>query len=184
VTVQAASTRLRGSTTAILSGTVRFPDGSSPAGALVDILYGAAGVAPTPVATVGCLPDGTWSARLELPQSGTIRARFRGDATRAPIDSSSLTITVLPRLALGLSSRRVARGRRVAVSGVAWPTTAREVVLLLERKRRGRYLRVRRRRVPLSGTRYLQVLRPPRRGLYRVTVSVDGVTAREYLRVL
>jgi hypothetical protein len=184
VTVQAASTRLRGSTTAVLSGTVRFPDGSAAAGALVDILYSTGGAPPATVATATCAVDGTWSARLDLPQTGTIRARFRGDAVRAPLESSSLTITILPRVSLSLSSRRIARGRRVAVSGVAWPTTAREVVILLERKRRGRYVQVRRRRVPLAATRYLRFLRPPRRGLYRVTVSVGGVTARDYLRVV
>jgi hypothetical protein len=184
VTVQAASTRLRGSTTAVLSGTVRLPDGTAAAGALVDILYAAAGAVPATAATVACGVDGGWAATLELPQSGTVRARFRGDALRAPMESAPLEITILPRVSLGLSSRRIARGRRVAASGVAWPTTARAVVLLLERKRRGRYVRVRRRRVPLAATRYRQFMRPPRRGLYRVTVSVDGVTAREYLRVV
>ena len=183
VTVRAASTRLRGSVTARLSGAVRFPDGSSAAGAPVDILYATAGGAFSPVTSARCAADGRWSTTIDLPQSGTVRARFPGDATRAPLESTSLAITILPRLALAVSSRWVPRGADIAVSGVAWPSTADSVALLLDRKVRGRYRRVRRHRVPLRATRYRRLLRPARRGLYRVTVRVDGATAREYVRV-
>ena len=48
---------------------------------------------------------------------------------------------------------------------------------------RGRYKRVRRRRLPVRDSRFLRFLRPSRRGLYRVTVSVDGASTRQYLRV-
>ena len=48
---------------------------------------------------------------------------------------------------------------------------------------RGRYVRVRRRRLPVRGNRFLRRIRPGRRGLYRVTVSVDGASTRQYLRV-
>ena len=183
VTVRAASTRLRGSVTARLSGAVRFPDGSSAAGAPVDILYATAGGAFSPVTSARCAADGRWSTTIDLPQSGTVRARFPGDATRAPLESTSLAITILPRLALAVSSRWVPRGADIAVSGVAWPSTADSVALLLDRRVRGRYRRVRRHRVPLRATRYRRLLRPARRGLYRVTVRVDGATAREYVRV-
>ncbi len=43
VTLRAASTKLRGVTSALLSGALRFADGSSPAGAPIEILYAGAG---------------------------------------------------------------------------------------------------------------------------------------------
>jgi hypothetical protein len=184
VTLRAAATTLRGVTSAVLSGALRFGDGSSPDGAPVDVLYATAGAAFTPLATVRCAADGQWSTTVDLPQTGTIRARFPGDATRPPLESGSLKITVVPQLALGVSSRRIRRGRRLAVSGVVTPSTPTHVVVLLERKVGARYVRVRRRRAVLGGGRYLRFFRPARPGLYRVTVSVGGVSARQYVRVL
>ena len=184
VTVRAASTRLRGVTTALLSGVLRFPDGSSPDGAPVDILYATGGSAFSPIATARCAADGQWSTTIDLPHTGTIRARFPGDATRAPMESSSLNITVVPKLDIGLSARRVRRRRRLAVSGVVTPAKQSHVVVLLERRVRGRYRRVRRRRAVLGDGRFLRFFRPTRPGLYRVTVTVPGATARKYVRVL
>jgi len=184
VTVRAASTKLRGSTTAVLSGVLRFPDGSSPDGAPVDILYATGGSAFSPIATARCAADGAWRTTIELPHSGTVRARFPGDATRAPMESSSLRITVVPKLALGLSRRRMRRGRRLAVSGVVTPASMSHVSVMLERKVGGRYRRVRKRRTVLRSGRFLRFFRPSRPGLYRVTVSVPGASTRQYVRVL
>jgi hypothetical protein len=184
VTLRAAATTLRGVTSAVLSGALRFGDGSSPDGAPVDVLYATAGSAFSPIATVRCAADGQWSTTVDLPQTGTIRARFPGDATRPSLESGSLKITVVPQLALGVSSRRIRRGRRLAVSGVVTPSTASHVVVLLERKVGARYGRVRSRRAVLSAGRYLRFFRPTRAGLYRVTVRVDGVSARQYVRVV
>ena len=184
VTVRAAATTLRGVTSAALSGALRFADGSSADGAPVDILYATGGSAFSPIATVRCAADGQWSTTVDLPHTGTIRARFPGDATRAPLESGSLKITVVPSLALGLSSRRIRRGRRIAVSGVVTPASESHVVVLLERKVGATYRRVRRRRAVLSAGRFLRFFRPPRAGLYRVTVRVGGVSARQYVRVL
>jgi hypothetical protein len=184
VTVRAASTKLRGTRTAVLSGVLRFADGSSPLNAPVEILYSTGGSAYSPVATARAAADGSWSATVDLITTGSIRARFPGDATRAALESSSLTITLVPKLALSLSGKRIRRGRRVAVSGVVWPQPASAAELLLERKVGSRYKRVRRRRLPVRKTRYLRFLRPSARGLYRVTVSVDGTSARQYFRVI
>jgi hypothetical protein len=184
VTVRAAATKLRGVTSAVLSGALRFADGSSPAGAPVDILYATAGSAFSPITSVRCAADGLWSTTIDLPHTGTIRARFPGDATRPSMESSSLTITVVPKLALGLSSRRLPRRRRLAVSGVVTPPGDRYVTVLLERRVGRRYRRVRKRRVALVDGRYLRFFRPTRRGLYRVTVRVTGARARQYVRVV
>jgi hypothetical protein len=184
VTVRAAATKLRGVTSAVLSGALRFADGSSPAGAPVDILYATGGSAFSPITTLRCAADGQWSTTIDLPHTGTIRARFPGDATRPPMESSSLKITVVPKLALGLSSRRMHRRGRLAVSGVVTPPRERYVTVLLERRVGRGYRRVRQRRVRLRDGRYLRFFRPARRGLYRVTVRVPGAWARQYLRVV
>ena len=183
VTLRAAATTLRGVTSATLTGALRFGDGSSAAGAPVDVLYATAGSAFSPIASVRCAADGQWSTTIDIPRSGTLRARFPGDATRAPLESGSVQMTVVPKLAMAVSSRRIRRGRRVAVSGVLTPASDTRLDLLLERRSGRRYKRVRRRRVAVRRGRYLRFLRPARRGLYRVTVSVDGVSVRQYLRV-
>jgi N-acetylmuramoyl-L-alanine amidase len=184
ITLKASATKLRGVTSAVLSGALRFADGSSAAGAPVDVLYATGGSSYSPIASVRCAADGQWSTTVDVPHSGTIRARFPGDAARPPLQSSSLRITVVPRLAMGLSSRRLRRRRRLAVSGVLTPATETSVVILLERNVRGRYRRVRRRRATVRGGRFLRSLRPTRAGLYRVTVRVPGASARQYVRVV
>ena len=183
LTARASATRLRGAATTTLSGVLRFPDGSSAVGLPVELLFTPTGATTaTLLATARCAPDGAWSITLGVPRTGSLRARFPGDGTRAPLESSGLKVTVVPALSLGLSTRHLRRGRRVAVSGVVSPAPA-AASLLLERKVRGRYRRVRRRRLPVRNSRFLRVLRPSRPGLYRVTVSVDGASVRQYLRV-
>jgi hypothetical protein len=183
VTLRAASTRLRGSRTAVLSGSLRFADASSPVNAEVDILYATGGGHFSPIASARATADGSFTTSVDVPYSGSLRARFPGDATRAPLESSSVKITVEPKLAMSLSSRRIRHGRRVAVSGVVWPQPA-VAEVLLERKVRGSYRRLWRRRLKVRRTRYLKFLRPGARGLYRVTVTADGASERRYFRVL
>jgi hypothetical protein len=185
VTVHAASTKLRGTATATLSGMLRFADGSTAAGAPVEILYAsaAAGGAFSPIGTAHAATDGTWTMTVDLPRTGTVRARFPGDATRAALESSSLAITLVPRLSMFLSSRRIRRRRPIKIRGSVAPATSTRVDVLLERKVRGRYRRLRRRRAPITNARYTRTLRPSAPGLYRITVSVDGATTRQYVRV-
>jgi hypothetical protein len=135
------------------------------------------------MASATCAADGAWSASVNLPQTGTVRARFPGDATRGPLESSDLEITILPKLAMALSSSHIRRGRRVGVSGVLTPALAARVDLKLERKVGRRYRKVRLRRIRVREYRFLAFLRIRRRGLYRVTVSTPGARIRRYVRV-
>jgi hypothetical protein len=184
VTVRAAATTLRGVTSASLSGALRFADGSSPDGAPVDILYATAGSAFSPLVRVYCAADGQYATTLDIPQTGMIRARFPGDATRAPLESGSVRIRVVPSLSMAVSRRRLRRRRRFSVSGTVAPAGETQVKVNLHRKVRGRYRLVRSRRVALSEGRYRRSFRPTRPGLYRVTVRLRGTRVRQYVRVL
>jgi N-acetylmuramoyl-L-alanine amidase len=182
ITVHAARTRVR-SGPVQLSGRLAFPDGSSPAGAPLDIEFAVPGAAFTRIAGTVCGPDGSWAATVPLTVSGLLRAAFAGDATRPPLASSPVAIRVLPLLRLGLSSRRVRRGHNVAVSGTVSPRPATgRVEVRLERRVGRRWLRVQRKRINVRGGRYLTKVRLRRAGLYRVSVLVPGATKRLQVR--
>jgi hypothetical protein len=75
-------------------------------------------------------------------------------------------------------------GGRIAVSGAVSPAPA-TVRVTLERRVGRRWVRVgRRRSVAVAGGRYATSVRLPRRGLYRVSVSAGGATARRNLRAV
>jgi hypothetical protein len=184
VTLRVAAAKIRGIDPATLSGTLRFPDGSSAAGAEVDILYATAGSAFSPISSVGAAADGTWATTLDLPQTGTIRARFPGDGARAAMESTSLRVKIVPLLDMTVSKTHLPRGRRLAISGVLWSrANEAKVDVLIERKVGGRYKRVRLRRATVTDHRYQRYLRPGTPGLYRITVSVPGARQRRYVRV-
>jgi hypothetical protein len=182
ITVRAATTRVR-TRPVRLSGELRFPDGSSPAGAPLDIEFAVPGAAFSRIAGTVCGPDGRWSASVPLTYSGSLRAAFAGDGARPPLASSPIAIRVLPLLRLGLSSRRVRRGRAVAVSGTLWPQPrSGRVEVRLERRVGRRWRRVQRKRIAVRGGRYLTRVRLRRRGLYRVSVRTPGATKRLRVR--
>jgi len=184
VTLRAAVTKIRGIDPATLSGTLRFPDGSSPAGAEVDLLYATAGSAFSPITTVRAAADGTWATTLDLPQTGTIRARFPGDGARPAMESTSVRVKIVPLLDMTVSKTHLRRGRELAISGILWSrANEARVDVLIERKVRGRYKKVRLRHAKVTDHRYLRSLRPGTPGLYRITVSVPGARQRRYVRV-
>ena len=184
ITVRAASRRIR-TRPVQLSGELRFPDGSSPAGAPLQIQFAVPGATFAHIADTVCGPDGRWAASVPLTSSGSLRAAFVGDGTRPPLASSPIAIRVLPTLRMTLSSRRLRAGRNVAVSGTVSPkpTTGR-VEVRIERRVGRRWRRVQRKRINVRGGRYLTKVRMRSRGLYRVSVLTPGATQRRLLRVL
>jgi hypothetical protein len=184
LTVRASSTRIR-TRPVQLSGRLTFPDGSSPAGAPLDIEFAVPGAAFTRVAGTICGADGSWAASVPLTKSGLIRAAFPGDATRPPLASSPVTIHVLPTLRLALSSRRVRHGRAVAVSGTLAPRpTGGRVEVLVERLVGRRWVRVQRKHINVRGGRYLTRVKVRRAGLHRISVITPGATKRLRVRSL
>jgi N-acetylmuramoyl-L-alanine amidase len=184
ITVHASSTRIR-SRPVKLSGQLRFPDGSSPAGAPLDIEFAVPGAPFARIAGTVCGPDGSWAASVPLSVSGLIRAAFRGDGVRQPLASSPVAIHVLPTLRLGLSSRRLRHGRGLAVSGTMTPRPATgRVEVRVERLVGRRWVRVQRKRINVRGGRYLTKVKLRRAGLHRVSVITPGATKRLRVRSL
>jgi N-acetylmuramoyl-L-alanine amidase len=177
-----ASRRVRGVRPIDVSGSLQFPDGSSPAGALLDVEYQTAGSAWTRVATASCGVDGSWHATVSLPASGSVRAVFPGDGARPRQESPPRRVTVLALVGLAVDRVRFRRGRVVTVTGTATP--AERVRLTLERRVGRRWVRERRRRLRVTNGAFSVRLRPRERGKYRVTAQVGSIRRRRILRVI
>jgi uncharacterized protein with LGFP repeats len=177
-----ASRRVRGVRPIDVSGSLQFPDGSSPAGALLDVEYQTAGSAWTRVATASCGVDGSWHAAVSLPTSGSVRAVFPGDGARPRQESPPRRVTVLALVGLAVDRARFRRGRVVTVTGTATP--AERVRLTLERRVGRRWVRERRRRLRVTDGAFSVRLRPRERGKYRVTAQVGSIRRRRILRVV
>ena len=80
-----------------------------------------------------------------------------------------------------LSRNRLRLGSRMRVRGTADPAT--RVRLMLDARRRRRWVRARTRLVRVRRGAYNTWVRPRGRGKYRVTVQVGGIKRRRSLRV-
>jgi len=177
-----ASRRVRGVKPLDVSGYLRFPDGSAPGGAPLDVEYQSAGSAWTPIARTSCHPDGSWRATVTLPASGRLRVVFAGDGVRPRQESLPRRVTVLARVSLQVSDDRLRRGQVIEVTGTATP--AERVSVTLERRSGRRWVRERRRRLAVRDGAFRTRVRPRRRAKYRVTARVGGVRRRRIVRVL
>jgi hypothetical protein len=177
-----APRRVRGLGTTGVSGFLHFPDGSPSSGVVVGVQYQPRGsLAWTTLGSAVCGADGAWRTTVSFPSSGLVRAVFAGDAARTPLQSALRRITVLARLKLSLSRRRLRAGRTFRVRGTASP--AAQVRLTLERRSRRRWVRERRRLLPVRDGAFQARLRPRSPGKYRVTVRVGSVVRRRTLHV-
>jgi N-acetylmuramoyl-L-alanine amidase len=177
-----APKQVRGVVPIELTGTLRFSDGSSSAGAAITLEYAPAGTGVyRTLTTTTVAADASWRAAVQLPASGDVRAVFAGDSTRAPLVSAPRTVSVLARLNIALSNSRLRLGRRVRVSGTADPAT--HVRLTLDLRSRRRWRRDRTRLLRVRRGVYNAYVRPRARGKYRVTVQVGSIKRRRTLRV-
>ena len=177
-----APKEVRGLVPIELTGTLRFADGSSAAGAAISLEYAPAGSsAYRQLATTTAGADGSWRAPVTLPASGSVRASFAGDVTRGPLVSAPRSVSVLARLTLSLDNSRLRLGRRARVSGTADPAT--HVRLTLDLRSRRRWRRHRTRLLRVRRGFYNAYVRPHARGKYRVTVQVGSIKRRRTLRV-
>lgn len=184
LTLRAATRRVRYPTGVRLSGQLRFGDGAPAGGSPLELQYqsGSSGWRPVGAASVG--GDGAWAATAELPASGLVRAVYSGDGARPPLEAAPVSVTVLPRLSLELSVRRVRRGRAVQVKGILTPAPeGGRVLCVLERQVGRRWIVVQRKRINVRRATYSTALRPRVPGLHRVTISTPGASERLRLRV-
>jgi hypothetical protein len=181
ITVRARTQRGAGPTP--VSGALRFADGSSPAGAPLGIEFTTAGSAWTPIGTTNAGPDGSWATLVALPASGQVRAVFAGDAARPRLESAPVSVRLVPSLEVTLRKRRAKTGTAFPVSGTIEPSPPR-VVCLLERKVRGRWVTVQRKRIGVRAGRFATKVRPRTPGLHRLSIIGDGVARRRLLRAL
>ena len=165
-----------------LSGQLRFADASSPAGARIQVLYSSGGGASAVVATATCAADGRWSTDIAISATGTAQARYAGDASRPPLQSPLLDITVKPELVFEVNRRHLRRGRKLKLRGLVDPAPD-TVTLKWERKVGTRYKRIRQRTLRVTDGRFKATLRPKRPSLFRVTVKTPGARQRIYVRV-
>ena len=177
-----AAREIRGVKPADVSGTLRFPDGSAATGAAIVVEYLRSGTSEwTTLASTVAGPDGSWSATVEFPFSGRVRAVFPGDATRARLESPPRRVTVLARLTISLNRRRLRLGQRARLTGAADPAT--HVRLTVQRRGRRRWVRHRRRLVRVRSGLYRARVRPPRSGKYRITAKVGRIKRRRTIKV-
>lgn len=171
LTIAAANTRLQYPDTALaLTGTLRYADGASPAGEPVTVEYQTkAGRAWTPVAGTTADPAGAFAVSVPLPGAGRVRA------SQSTLRSSPVAVTVLPRLALSVRPR--------SFTATAEPRTVTRGTIVVTRRVRHGWVRVR--RIPVTfvdGTATVP-FRPPLRGRYRVTLSAAKGSVRRPLIV-
>ncbi|HEX8101561.1 MAG TPA: N-acetylmuramoyl-L-alanine amidase [Solirubrobacteraceae bacterium] len=185
LTARAVTPKVRYPGTVKLDGQLRFAGGQSPAGAPLTIEYQPAGNAAwEPVGSATCAPDGRWSAELPLRASGLVRARFAGDDERPPLDGAPVAVSVVPTLALQVSTRRLRRRRSVRITGTLDPRPpGGRVLCMLERQAGSRWVVVQRKRINVRRGGFRTAVRPRVAGLYRVTISTPGATKRLRLRV-
>jgi hypothetical protein len=184
VTAKPSARRVRALRPVTLSGDLRFSDGSSPSGAALAIEFQAAGSAWQQIGTATCGADGRWTGQVALPRSGLVRAVYGGGSGRPRLESAPTRVKVLPRIAIAMSANRMRIGRRITVRGTVEPVESEFVTLLVERRYRGRWATVERRRLRLRGGAYRGRVRLRRTGRYRVSISAGGTTRRRLLRAV
>jgi hypothetical protein len=171
------SKTVRGVKPSRVAGELHFADGSSPAGAALDVEYQTAGAAWTRITGATCGADGTWVASVELARSGRVRAVFPGDATRPRLESTPITVKVVPSVRITVSKARIRHRRAVKVRGTMSPASAR-VTVTFERRVGRRWVKVQKKRIAVRDGAFRTIVRPPVRGRYRLSVSGGGITRR------
>jgi len=175
------SQTVRGVKPSEVAGDLHFGDGSSPAGAGLQIELQTAGSAWTPIAGTVVAWDGSWISSVTLTGSGSLRAVFPGDGTRPRMESPPVAVTVVPSLRFALGRARPRRRRAVPVTGTMSPPSLR-VTVLFERRAGRRWVRVQRKRIAVRDGAFSTIVRPPVAGRYRVSITGGSVVRRRRFR--
>ena len=183
LSLRLAAARVRHGKALALSGSLRFSDGASPAGAPIRVEHQALGAAWQAIGSATAAADGAWSASVKVPGTGSLRAVFTGDGAHPPLEAAPVAITVLPVVKMALSARRAAPATKVDVTGTVGPAWPAKVALVLEVRRGRRWVPVQRKRINVRGGGFRSFVRPRSSGLYRVSIEAPGATVRRQLRI-
>jgi hypothetical protein len=184
LSLRAKATRVRHETPLAVSGSLRFSDGASPAGAPIRLEHqGAVGAAWQAIGTATAAATGAWSASVKVPGTGSLRAVFTGDGSHPPLEAAAVAVTVLPLAKMALSTRRAAPATKVDVTGTIGPVWPTKVALVVEVRRGGRWVPVQRKRINVRGGGFRSYVRPRSSGLYRVSIEAPGAVVRRQLRI-
>jgi hypothetical protein len=174
--------QIRGLQPVDVSGYLRFPDGSSAAGAAVSLEFQAVDAYWEPLGSAVCGADGSWRTTVTFPESGRVRALFAGDDGRPPLQSPARRVRVLARLSATVDRTRMRLGKSFTLNGTAVPADT--VTVRLYRRVGRRWIRERQRTLRVRNGTYRMRLRPRNRGRYRLTVHTGPVKRVRSLRVL
>ena len=134
---------------------------------------------------VQTLRGGTWVtvSRLKTSRSGLfsvllrpkvtrlVRARFRGNGTLRASASKAVQLIVLPVVSLARPPARGSAGTRVRLAGTVKPPSKRSLVLVVQLRRRGRWLSPGYKAVRARDGRFSAAFRPGRQGTWRFYVA-------------
>jgi len=172
-------------TAVTLTGTLRFADRSDPRGAGVQIIYaGDGGGSESLLQVVPADARGAFSTDVALSATGSLRAAFPGDDVRPPVSGTPIMVAVEPLLTLSAAPKRPRAGRSVSISGRVEPLGATRASLTVHRRTAAGAEVVERGRVPIVDGAFATSFVPPRTGLYRVTLRVDGTRVRRHFRAV
>jgi hypothetical protein len=118
---------------------------------------------------------------VQFPASGTVRAVFPGDASRAPMASNPRKVFVAADLTAALGRRKMRLGGRVRLVGTAEPAT--EIRVKTQRRIGRRWTRERVKKIPVQDGAFRASIKPRARGSYRIVAQVGSTRRRLYLRV-
>jgi uncharacterized protein with LGFP repeats len=186
LTITALETTVPTPGTVSLAGTLRFPDGATPAERTLHLIHQPAttGAAWALLTSTTTDVTGAWSATTDVPMSGHVKAVFLGDPATPPVESRPLLITVTPIVALTVSDKRIAARTTVRMAGTVAPFAPATAELLIERKVRGRYYEVKRRTVTVRDGAFRARTKLLSVGRYRITVTAGGARKRRWVTVL
>jgi N-acetylmuramoyl-L-alanine amidase-like protein len=114
---------------------------------------------------------GAFTVLLRPKVTRLVRARFRGNGTLRASASKAVQLIVLPVVSLEPPPARGAAGTRVRLAGTVKPPSKRSLVLVVQLRRRGRWLSPGYKAVRARDGQFSAAFRPGRQGTWRFYVA-------------
>jgi hypothetical protein len=122
------------------------------------------------VSKVNTNSRGAYSVLLRPRVTRLVRVRFLGDGALRSSASRALELVVLPVVSLSRAPRSAPRGAKLAIAGTVNPSKQ-SLVLIVQLRRRGRWLGPSYKAIQARGGRFSTSFRPGRTGAWRYRVA-------------